>query len=83
MANCFTADRKANVVVGGYSSDPYTIGAGVPQGSILGPTLFLPYVRVLGTVAYASRPRVQIYSFAYTSRSILELGLCLASQHHP
>ena len=25
---------------------------------------------MLGTVAYASRPRVQIYSFAYTSRSI-------------
>ena len=25
---------------------------------------------LLGTVAYASRPRVQIYSFAYTSRSI-------------
>ena len=25
---------------------------------------------MLGTVAYSSRPRVQIYSFAYTSRSI-------------
>ena len=30
----------------------------------------LPFISMLGTVAYASRPRVQIYSFAYTSRSI-------------
>ena len=41
----YLTDRKANVVIGGYSSDPHTIGAGVPQGSILGPTLFLLYVR--------------------------------------
>ena len=27
-------------------------------------------VFLLGTAAYASRPRVQIYSFAYSSRSI-------------
>ena len=32
--------------------------------------LYEGHIPLLGTVAYASRPRVQIYPFAYTSRSI-------------
>ena len=37
-------DRKLQAVVGGASSEPYKIDAGVPQRSILGPTLCLLYV---------------------------------------
>ena len=36
---------QMEVVFGGYKSDPYEIRTGVPEGSILGPTLFLFYVR--------------------------------------
>ena len=57
----YLTDRKANVVVGGYSSDPHTIGAGVPQGSILGPTLFLLYVR---DIDQCLCPDLQLVTFA-------------------
>ena len=40
----FLYDRKVQAVVGGASSESYKIDAGVPQGSIIGPTLFLLYV---------------------------------------
>jgi ribonuclease P/MRP protein subunit RPP40 len=45
----YLLNRKQRVVVGGKSSDTKYIHGGVPQGSILGPLLFLLYVSDLST----------------------------------
>ena len=40
----YLTDRYMQVVIGGHRSAPHPIQAGVPQGSILGPTLFILYI---------------------------------------
>ena len=41
LISSFLSNRRLRVVLDGKSSQKYPVNAGVPQGSILGPTLFL------------------------------------------
>ncbi|CAE1168972.1 unnamed protein product [Acanthosepion pharaonis] len=69
LIQSFLSNRELKVVLNGFSSSSYPTNAGVPQGSILGPTLFLIYINDLPD---AINSQVGIYADDTTIYSCLK-----------
>lgn len=61
IANYLTG-RMQSVVIGGASSSPLPVRSGVPQGSVLGPLLFLVYVSDINDIDLSEGSKLVLYA---------------------
>jgi len=73
----YLTNRIQSIVLGGAQSNPLPVVSGVPQGSVLGPLLFLIYIN--GVSASVTDSKITLYAddiALYKSLEILETTLC-------
>ena len=58
----YLTDRKQQVVVNGSSSNPLPVLSGVPQGSVLGPLLFLTYIDGISSITLSPGSHLTLYA---------------------
>ncbi|KAG7313027.1 hypothetical protein JYU34_000107 [Plutella xylostella] len=89
LLTSYLTDRKQSVKIGQYVSNTTDVEYGVPQGSVLGPTLFLIYINEIcnlilnnGQVfSYADDTALVFYAHSWDEvKRVSEIGLALVSE---